>query len=140
MSDPFLAEIRMFGFNFAPTGWAFCDGQIMPIGQNTALFSLLGTMYGGDGATTFALPNLQGAAPLQTGQGPGLSDRAQGETGGQVSVTLTEAEMPSHNHALGCGTASGRAPARATPCGRPRVWAGRASTPTRRRPARPRLR
>jgi microcystin-dependent protein len=107
VSDPFLAEIRMFGFNFAPTGWALCDGQIMPIGQNTALFALLGTMYGGDGATTFALPNLQGAAPLQTGQGPGLSDRAQGETGGQVSVTLTEAEMPSHNHALGCGTASG---------------------------------
>lgn len=110
MSDPFVAEIRMFGFNFAPKGWAFCDGQILPISQNTALFSLLGTMYGGNGQSTFALPNLQGNAPLQTGQGPGLSDRFQGETGGQVFVTLLESEMPSHNHLLGCGTATGTSP------------------------------
>lgn len=98
--DPFIAEIRIVGFNFAPKGWAFCDGQLLPISQNTALFSLLGTFYGGNGASTFALPNLQGATPLGSGQGPGLSPRTLGETGGSSTVDLLESEMPSHSHAL----------------------------------------
>ncbi|HZD95071.1 MAG TPA: tail fiber protein [Candidatus Sulfotelmatobacter sp.] len=102
MSDPFVAEIRIFPFNFAPRGWAFCDGQILPISQNTALFSLLGTTYGGDGKSTFALPNLQGSTPLQPGQGPGLSLRDLGEIGGEQNVTLLQTEMPAHIHgALG---------------------------------------
>jgi microcystin-dependent protein len=100
MADPFVAEIRIVGFNFAPTGWALCNGQLMPISQNTALFSLLGTQYGGDGKTTFALPNLQGRVPIHAGQGPGLTDRAIGESGGAATVTLTAAEMPSHSHAI----------------------------------------
>src|SRR5579863_125639 len=98
MSNPFLAEIRIFPFNFAPTGWAFCDGQILPLSQNTALFSLLGTTYGGDGKSNFALPNLQGSAPLQPGQGPGLSLYDLGQIGGEQSVTLLQSEMPAHNH------------------------------------------
>ncbi len=98
MADQFVGEIRIFAGNFAPNGWAFCDGQLMPISQNTALFSLLGTMYGGNGKTNFALPNLQGNAPLGPGQGPGLSDRIQGEVGGAEVVTLVATEMPSHTH------------------------------------------
>jgi microcystin-dependent protein len=98
--DPFVAEIRIFAGNFAPTGWALCDGQLMPISQNTALFSLLGTNYGGDGKSTFALPNLQGCAPLQQGQGPGLSLRDLGETAGEPSVTLLQNEMPAHSHSV----------------------------------------
>ena len=98
--DPFVAEIRIFGFNFAPKGWAFCDGQILPLSQNTALFSLLGTTYGGDGRSNFALPNLQGSAPMFSGQGPGLSLRDLGETGGSETVTLLESELPSHPHTL----------------------------------------
>ncbi len=98
MADPFLAEIRIFPFNFPPTGWAFCDGQIMPISQNTALFALLGTVYGGDGKSTFALPNLQGSAPMQPGQGQGLSLRDLGEIGGAETVTLLQSEMPVHSH------------------------------------------
>jgi microcystin-dependent protein len=98
MADPFVAEIRIFGFNFAPTGWAFCDGQLMPISQNTALFSLLGTTYGGDGKSTFALPTLQGSAPMHPGQGPGLSLHDLGETGGSETVTLLQSEIPAHNH------------------------------------------
>lgn len=101
MSDQFVAEIRMFGFNFAPRGWAFCNGQIMPISQNTALFSLLGTIYGGDGKNTFALPNMQGNAPLQQGQAPGLSLYALGEETGTPNVSLLQTEMPAHTHAFG---------------------------------------
>ena len=100
MADPFVAEIRMFGFNFAPLGWAFCDGQLLPISQNTALFSLLGTTYGGNGVTTFGLPNLQGSAVMHSGQGPGLSNRVLGEISGASSVTLLQSEVPAHNHTL----------------------------------------
>ena len=99
MSDPFLGEIRIFAGNFAPYGWAFCHGQILPIVQNTALFSILGNTYGGDGRTTFALPNLQGRIPLHFGQGPGLSSRSLGEQVGTESVSLTQNQMPSHIHA-----------------------------------------
>lgn len=98
--DPFVAEIRIFPFNFAPKGWAFCDGQILPLSQNTALFSLLGTTYGGDGKSNFALPNLQGNAAMHPGQGPGLSLHDLGETGGSDTVSLLESEIPSHSHAL----------------------------------------
>ena len=96
--DPFVAEIRIFPFNFAPKGWAFCDGQILPLSQNTALFSLLGTTYGGDGKSNFALPNMQGNAPMHPGQGPGLSLHDLGETGGSDTVSLLESEIPSHSH------------------------------------------
>jgi microcystin-dependent protein len=98
--DQFVAEIRLFPFNFAPRGWALCDGQILPISQNTALFSLLGTMYGGDGKSTFALPNLQGSVPLGQGQGSGLPPYFPGESAGEPFVTLQSTEMPSHNHTL----------------------------------------
>lgn len=100
MSDQFVAEIRIFPFNFPPTGWAFCQGQLMPISQNTALFSLLGTVYGGDGKSTFALPDLQGAAPMQPGQGQGLSERFLGEMSGSETITLLVSEIPLHTHAL----------------------------------------
>lgn len=99
MAEPFVAEIRIFPFNFAPQSWAFCDGQLLPISQNTALFSLLGTTYGGNGKSSFALPDLQGRAPMHPGQGPGLSLRDLGETGGSDTVTLLESEMPAHSHA-----------------------------------------
>src|SRR5919106_5977256 len=98
MSDQFLAEIRIFPFNFPPTGWAFCNGQLLPISQNTALFALVGTFYGGDGKSTFGLPNLQGSAPMQTGQGQGLSDRFLGEMSGSETVTLLVSEIPLHAH------------------------------------------
>jgi microcystin-dependent protein len=98
MTSPFLAEIRIFPFNFAPTNWAMCNGQLLPISQNTALFSLLGTTYGGDGMSTFALPDLQGSAPLQPGQGPGLTDYVLGEQTGSPSISLIESELPSHPH------------------------------------------
>ncbi len=98
MSEPFLAEIKIWAGNFAPRGYAFCDGQLLPIAQNTALFSLIGTTYGGDGRTTTALPNLQGRAPMHPGRGPGLTARRLGEKVGVETVTLTAAQMPSHNH------------------------------------------
>lgn len=98
--DPFVAEIRIFPFNFAPRGWAWCDGQLLPLSQNTALFSLLGTTYGGNGKSNFALPDLQGRAPMHPGQGPGLSLHDLGETGGSETVSLLESEMPAHSHAL----------------------------------------
>jgi microcystin-dependent protein len=100
MADPFVAEIRIFPFNFAPKGWAWCDGQLMPLSQNTALFSLLGTTYGGDGKSNFALPDLQGRAPMHPGQGPGLSLHDLGETGGSETATLLESETPAHSHPL----------------------------------------
>ncbi|CAN7235388.1 phage tail protein [Mesorhizobium sp. LjRoot246] len=98
MADPFIAEIRIFPFNFAPRGWAWCDGQILPLAQNTALFSLLGTTYGGNGQSTFALPNLQGRSPMHPGQGPGLSLHDLGEEGGSELVSLLESEIPNHSH------------------------------------------
>ena len=107
MADPFVAEIRIFPFNFAPKGWAFCDGQLLPLSQNTALFSLLGTTYGGDGKSTFALPDLQGRAAMHPGQGPGLSLHDLGEEGGSETVTLLESEIPSHNHGLLASTQPG---------------------------------
>jgi microcystin-dependent protein len=100
MSDQFVAEIRIFPFNFPPTGWAFCDGQLMPISQNTALFALLGTVYGGDGKSTFALPDMQGNAPMQPGQGQGLTDRFLGEQSGVESITLLNSEIPVHTHTM----------------------------------------
>ena len=100
MADPFVAEIRIFPFNFAPRGWAWCNGQLLPLSQNTALFSLLGTTYGGNGKSNFALPDLQGRAPMFWGQGPGLSLHDLGETGGSQTVSLLESEMPAHGHGL----------------------------------------
>jgi len=100
MADPFVAEIRIYPFNFAPTGWAFCDGQLLPVSQNTALFSLLGTTYGGNGTSTFALPNLQDRAPMHPGQGSGLSLRVLGQEGGAETVTLLASEIPVHTHTL----------------------------------------
>ncbi|WP_324749473.1 tail fiber protein [Sphingomonas sp. LY54] len=100
MADPFVAEIRVFPFNFAPKGWAFCDGQLLPLSQNTALFSLLGTTYGGNGQSNFALPNLQGSAAMHPGQGPGLSLHDLGEQSGTETVTLLQSEIPFHSHAF----------------------------------------
>jgi microcystin-dependent protein len=112
MADPFVAEIRPFAFNFAPTGWAQCNGQLLPISQNTALFALLGTYYGGDGKSTFALPNLQGSAPMNQGQSGGTSERVLGESSGEQYVTLLQSEMPVHPHALNAveSTATARQP------------------------------
>ena len=104
MADPFVAEIRIVGFNFAPKGWAFCNGQLLPISQNTALFSLLGTFYGGDGKSTFALPDMQGSAPMFWGQGAGLSLVDLGQTGGSEFVTLIQSEMPVHTHSVRAAT------------------------------------
>jgi microcystin-dependent protein len=100
MADPFVAEIRIFPFNFAPKGWAWCDGQLLPLSQNTALFSLLGTTYGGDGKSNFALPDLQGRAPMHPGQGPGLSLYDLGESSGTETTTLLESEIPAHSHSM----------------------------------------
>lgn len=98
MSDSFIGQVQIFGFNFAPRNWAFCNGALLSIAQNTALFSLLGTIYGGNGQTTFALPNLSGFAAGHAGQGPGLTNRNLGQTYGADSVTLTQGQLPSHNH------------------------------------------
>jgi microcystin-dependent protein len=108
--DPFVAEIRIFPFNFAPRGWAWCDGQLLPLSQNTALFSLLGTTYGGNGKSNFALPDLQGRAPMHPGQGPGLSLHDLGETGGEESVSLLQSEIPSHPHTFSGNNALGDSP------------------------------
>jgi len=109
MTDPFLAEIRMFAGNFAPNGWALCNGQLMSISQNTALFSLLGTTYGGDGRVTFGLPDLTDSAPMQQGDGPGLTSRSLGELGGESAVTLLNSEMPVHVHQVNAVDAGGDA-------------------------------
>jgi microcystin-dependent protein len=118
MSEPFIAEIRIFASNFAPRGWAFCDGQRLPIAQNTALFSLVGTTFGGDGRTDFGLPDLRGRTTMHPGRGPGLTDRLLGESGGQGSVTLTQAQMPAHNHSARATQSEGTS---ATPAGN--TWA-----------------
>jgi microcystin-dependent protein len=110
MADPFVAEIRIFPFNFAPRGWAWCDGQLLPLSQNTALFSLLGTTYGGNGTSNFALPNLQGSAPMHPGQGPGLSLHDLGETGGSETVSLLVSEIPSHSHTMRANIGDGISP------------------------------
>lgn len=107
MSNPYLAEIRMFAGNFAPVGWAFCSGQLLPIAQNTALFSLIGTYYGGNGTTTFQLPNLQSRLPVHQGQGPGLSPYAIGQTGGTETVTVNSQQMPQHNHGMNASSGPG---------------------------------
>lgn len=107
MSEPFIAEIRIFAGNFAPRGWAFCDGQLLPISQNTALFSLIGTTYGGDGRSTTALPDLQGRVPMHPGRGPGLTSRRLGQRGGVETVSLTEAQMPNHTHTMTGETETG---------------------------------
>jgi microcystin-dependent protein len=125
MANPFVAEIRAFGFNFPPNGWAQCDGQLLPISQNTALFSLLGTTYGGDGKSNFALPNLQGSVPMHAGQGPGLTPRFLGERSGSDTVTLLSSEMAAHPHNVQCSvvntgqvnTAAGNVPARVVTTG-----------------------
>lgn len=110
MSEPYVGEIRMFAGNFAPRGWAFCDGQLLAVSQNDALFSLLGTIYGGDGRTTFGLPDLRGRIPIHAGHGPGLSERRLGAKGGEENVTLTVNQLPSHNHpANGAGGGAAQA-------------------------------
>jgi len=106
MADPFIGEIRMFAGTFAPQGWAFCDGQLLTISQYNALFSLLGMTYGGDGRTTFGLPDLRGRLPIHQGTGPGLSNRRIGESGGQENVTLTTAQLPAHSHPFNASTAT----------------------------------
>jgi microcystin-dependent protein len=115
VSEPFVGEIRMFGFNFPPQGWALCDGQLLPISQNAALFSLLGTTYGGDGESTFALPDLRSRVPVSQGQGEGLSSYAEGQAGGTETVTLAAAQMPAHTHAV---SASSSPAASERPAGR----------------------
>jgi len=107
LSEPFIAEIRIFAGNFAPRGWALCNGQLLPISQNTALFSLIGTTYGGDGRTTTALPNLQGRAPMHPGRGPGLTSRRLGQRGGTENVILSEAQLPNHNHQMNISNEDG---------------------------------
>lgn len=106
MSEPFIAEIRIFAGNFAPRSWAFCDGQLLPISNNTALFSLIGTIYGGDGRTTTALPNMQGRAPMHPGRGPGLTPRQIGQRNGTETVTLSENQMPAHSHSANAANAA----------------------------------
>ncbi len=131
MSDPFIGEIRMVGFNWAPRGWALCDGQLLSIAQNTALYSLLGTTYGGDGRTTFALPDLRGRVPVHQGQGAGLTPRPIGQRAGQQAVTLIASQMPSHNHQA-TGVARGSTGTGTVPSPENAVWAvdgGAGATP-----------
>lgn len=116
MSEPYVAEIKMFAGNFAPRGYALCNGQLLPIQQNTALYSLIGNFYGGDGRTTFGLPNFQGNAPMFWGQGPGLTGHSLGEKSGAANVTLDLTQMPGHNHVFQCNTTGGgqNSPSQAT--------------------------
>lgn len=106
MSQPYVGEIRMFGGNFAPAGWMFCDGSVLPIAENEVLFQLIGTTYGGNGETTFALPDLRGRVPVHQGAGPGLSNRLLAESSGSETVTLTTGQMPQHRHQLNASTAA----------------------------------
>lgn len=126
MTQPFLGEIVIYAFNFAPRGWVMCNGQILPINQNQALFSLLGTTFGGDGVTTFALPDLRGRTPIGSGQGPGLSNYNLGEVTGEAGHTLISAEMPSHTHTPNCNSGAGTS---ASPGGN--VWAADGSHVTK---------
>jgi microcystin-dependent protein len=114
MATPFVGEIRLFAGNFAPAGWAFCDGSLLPISENDTLFNLIGTTYGGDGQQTFALPDMRGRVPVHQGQGPGLSPRVIGQPGGSEAVTLSAAQLPSHSHALNATTAAANASASIT--------------------------
>lgn len=107
MSEPFLAEVRLVGFNFAPRGWAFCDGQILPINQNQSLYSLLGTTYGGDGRTSFALPDLRGRTPIHVGRSNGGGDHRLGQKSGEETNTLSAAQMPNHDHVLQASSSDG---------------------------------
>jgi len=118
MANPFIGEIRLFGGNFAPLGWAFCNGQLLPISENDALFGLLGTTYGGDGQTTFAMPDLRGRVPVHQGPGPGLSSRQIGETTGTETVTLSTQQLPAHSHAPAANDGAGT---QSNPAGQ--VWA-----------------
>jgi microcystin-dependent protein len=124
MAEPFVGEIRMFAGNFAPRNWAFCDGQLLTVSQNDALFSLLGTIYGGDGRTTFGLPDMRGRIPIHAGTGPGLSPRSLGSKGGLENVTLTANQLPSHSHATGALSKPGDS-------GNPqnRLWAATSGSP-----------
>ena len=126
MSEPFLSEIKIVSFNFPPKGWALCNGQLLPINQNQALFSLLGTTYGGDGQTTFALPNFRGRIPHHMGAGLTL-----GQTGGAASHTVTSSEMPAHNHIVSASTAAGTLvfPAAGSPVVQANVWATSSQNP-----------
>jgi microcystin-dependent protein len=124
MATPFIAEIRMFAGTFAPRGNAFCNGQLISIASNTALFSLLGTTYGGNGQTTFGLPNLLGRAPIGAGQGPGLSSQALGQTSGAATVTLTTTQVPAHTHTLTAGTVTPQNPAQQTATPGPTAFLG----------------
>ncbi len=129
MSEPFIAEVRIFAGNFAPRGWAFCNGQLLPIAQNTALFSLVGTTYGGDGRTTMGLPDLQGRAAMHPGRGPGLSSRRLGESGGAETVTLTEAQTPQHRHGDSPSNAFGATATTGTPSNDAALAATASDTP-----------
>ncbi len=122
MSAPFIGEIRTFAITFVPRGWAECDGRLLPIAPNTALFSLLGTNYGGDGRTTFGLPDLRDRAPMHVGNGPGLTPRRQGDSGGEATVTLTTAQVPAHGHPMtAAGPANTNDPVGAAPATAPTV-------------------
>src|SRR5580658_742842 len=123
MGTPYVGEIRMFGFGFAPQGWALCNGQLLPINQNQALFSLLGTTYGGDGRTTFALPDLQGRVPIHMGQGAGLSPYVMGQVGGVENVTLTIAQIPAHTHTVNGQSSLGTLATPVSSNGNGNIWA-----------------
>lgn len=130
MAEPYIGQINMFGGNFAPRGYAFCDGQLITITQHTALFTILGTTYGGDGRTTFGLPNLQGRAPMHWGSGPGLTPRRIGQTGGSTTVALNEAEIPPHSHGMKAGVAStSNVPSAMGALGNANVYAGTSDPP-----------
>jgi microcystin-dependent protein len=130
MSEPFIAEIKIFAGNFAPRGWAFCNGQLLPIAQNTALFSLIGTTYGGDGRTTTGLPNLQGRAPMHPGRGPGLTPRSLGQRAGVTQVTLSPNQLANHNHSLNAvSAATSASPSAGVRLGNATIYNGAVGTP-----------